>query len=320
MHLLGKVFAVFVLSLGLMISAQADYPERPITIVAPYGPGGSSDILGRVLAERMGEALGVNVLVENRPGAGSRIGTESVARANPDGYTLLLADMPFAIVPNLYQDSEYDVEDFTTITQIGVSPMMLFARPDLGLASMADLIEAAKAEPEALMIGSGGVGATTHMVAELFQRVADVELLHVPFSGAGPSLQGLAGGQVDIAFSTYPTGASLLEAGTINAVGVTAAERMAVAPDVATVGEAGYDLEVEHWWALLAPKDTPAEVLEALRDAAADVMEQEVIQDRMEKLAVQPGRLNPAEFDEYMADESARWAEIIASANIKIEE
>jgi len=320
MYLLGKVLAVFIFALGLMMPAQADYPTRPVTIVAPYGPGGSSDILGRVVAERLTEVLGANVLVENRPGAGSRIGTESVARANPDGYTLLLADMPFAIVPNLYADSEYDVEDFVAIAQIGVSPMVLFMRPDLEHDSLAEIIEMAQAEPEALMIGSGGVGATTHMVAELFQLEADVELLHVPFSGAGPSLQGLAGGQVDVAFSTYPTGAPLLEAGSIKALGVTSAERMQVLPEIETFNEAGYDLEVEHWWALLAPKDTPEEVVQLLREAAADVMTQDIIKERMEKLAVAPGTLSPEEFDAYMADESARWADIISNANIKIEE
>lgn len=326
MQILTKVrMALTTVAIGAALTlpalpVMAEYPERPVTIVAPYGPGGSSDVLGRVLAERLTEKLGGNFLVENRPGAGSRVGTEHVARAEANGYTLLLADMPFAIVPNLYDDTAYGVDDFVAIGQIGVAPMILYTRPDFDGNSIADVVEAAQAEAEAIMIGSGGIGATTHMMAELFQREAAIELLHVPFGGAGPSLQGLAGSQVDVAYSTYTTGASLLEAGSIKAVGVTAADRLEVLPDVETFAEAGYDLQVEHWWALLAPAGTPDNVVEQLRVAVAEILGQEDVQARLRQLAVQPGILAPGEFQSFMISEGERWSDVIESAGISVQQ
>lgn len=317
---IGLVIIGAMLTAVAAVPALAEYPERPVTIVAPYGPGGSSDVIGRILAERLTVELGGNFLVENRPGAGSRVGTEFVARAQPDGYTLLLADMPFSIIPKLYKDAKYDVQDFVAITQIGVAPMFLYARPDFEGDTISAVLDAAKAEPKALLIGSGGIGATTHMMAELFQREGKVELLHVPFGGAGPALQGLAGGQVDVAFSTIATGKPLLDAGSMKAIGVTSAKRVDSYPDVETFAEAGYDLEVEHWWGLLAPAGTPADVVERLRKAATGVLKQAEVQARLGQLTVQPPRLTPEEFQAFTVSESERWADIIKSAGITVDQ
>jgi tripartite-type tricarboxylate transporter receptor subunit TctC len=310
--------AAGILGVATGAPALADYPERPVTIVAPYGPGGSSDVLSRILAERMTDSLGGNFIVENQPGAGSRVGTEAVARAPADGYTLLLADMPFTIVPNLYEDAQYDpVEDFTPIAMIGVAPMVLFARPDFEGDDVNAAVSTAKDAPGDLTIGSGGVGATTHMMAELFQREADIELLHVPYGGAGPALQGLAGGQTDLAFSTLATGSPLLQAGSIKALGVTSDEPIEALPDVGTFDEAGYDLVVEHWWGLFAPAGTPDDVVEILREAARSALENEGVQERLRQLGVEPRAMSAEEFADFVGDENARWAEIIEAADIQ---
>lgn len=298
--------------------ALAEYPERPVTIVAPYGAGGSSDTLARILGERMGALLGSNFIVENRPGAGSRVGTEYVARAKGDGYTILLADMPFAIVPNLYKDAAYKTDDFVAIGQVGVAPMVLFARPDLKDATIDNIIKDARAKDEALTIGSGGVGATTHMVAELFQRAVKAKLLHVPFGGSGPSLQGLAGSQIDVAFSTFASGSSLFDAGSIQAVGVTSRERMAAAPNIPTFTEKGYDLVVEHWWGMVAPASVPADIVAKLRSAMTAAMKEDVVKERLAKLKVTPSTLSPDQFQAFLASENERWGGIIKSAGIKI--
>ncbi|MGY6634708.1 MAG: Bug family tripartite tricarboxylate transporter substrate binding protein [Alkalilacustris sp.] len=319
-HTRATALAAFAVGATLALPSLAEYPERPVTIIAPYGPGGSSDVLGRVLAERLSEALGGSVIVENRPGAGSRVGTEAVARAAADGHTLLLADMPFAIVPNIHADAAYSVDDFVAIGQIGVAPMILFARPDFDGDSVGDVVAAAGVAPEALLIGSGGIGATTHMMAELFQRAVGVELLHVPFEGAGPALQGLAGSQVDLAFSTYPTAASLLQAGSIRVIGVAADDRLELLADVETFAEAGHDLSVEHWWGLLAPAGTPDAVVETLRSALRDVLTQDQVAERMAQLSVQPGALDADAFQAFLASESDRWSAIIEEAGISIDQ
>lgn len=316
---LRKTFAAVCATLALSLPAgAADYPERPVTIVAPYGAGGSSDTLARMLAERLNEVLGGNFIVENRSGAGSRVGTESVARSDADGYTLLLADMPYAIVPNVYDDVAYEAEDFIAIAQVGLAPIVLFASPGMEDASIEAITEKAKSAEDAIAIGSGGIGATTHMVAELFQAQVDAKLLHVPFGGTSPSLQGLAGSQVDVAFGSYASGRSLAEAGSIQVIGVTSPERVAILPDVPTFAESGVDLEVRHWWGLLAPKGTPDEIVDSLRTAVAAILKEDVVLDRLSKLGVSPGELTPEEFQAFLSSEDQRWADIVASAGIEV--
>ncbi|MEM9394404.1 MAG: tripartite tricarboxylate transporter substrate-binding protein [Pseudomonadota bacterium] len=310
------VFAALAL---VATAAVAEYPERPVTIVAPYGAGGSSDTLARIIAERLNEAVGGNFIVENRPGAGSRVGTESVARGDADGYTLLLADMPYAIVPNVHQDVAYAPDDFVAIAQVGLAPIVLFARPDLEDASIKTVVDMA-AEPEAVAIGSGGIGATTHMVAELFQADSGTTLLHVPFGGTGPSLQGLAGSQVDVAFGSYASGRSLVEAGSIQVIGVTSPERAEILPDVPTFIESGVDLEVRHWWGLLAPEGTPDAIVSTLRSAVADVLKEDAVQERLSQLGVSPGELSAEEFQTFLSSESDRWAGIVESAGIQVQQ
>ncbi len=296
---------------------SAGYPERPATIIAPYGAGGSSDTLARILAERLTDELGGNFIVENRPGAGSRIGIETVARAKADGYTLLLADMPFAIVPNVYEGVGYAPDEFVAIAQLGLAPMVLFARPDMENASIETVVSLA-AEPDAVAVGSGGIGATTHMVAELFQAESGTSLLHVPFGGTAQSLQGLAGSQVDVAFGSYASGRSLAEAGGIQAIGATAPARIDILPDVPTFKESGIDLEVYHWWGLLAPKGTPEDVIVTLRDTVATVLADPSVKQRFDQLGVSPAELSPDAFQAFLTTESDRWGRIVEAADIEV--
>jgi tripartite-type tricarboxylate transporter receptor subunit TctC len=320
-HLLrNSLIAATLAALGGAPALASDYPGRPVTIVAPYGAGGSSDTLGRVLAEQMSTLMGGQFVVENRPGAGSRVGIESVARADADGYTMVLVDMPHTIIPSLYPDARYHpVDDFETIAMIGVAPMVLFANPGFKAQSLPEILALAEAEPGEYTIASGGEGSTTHLMSELLQVLGDVELLHVPYGGAGPALQALASGEVNLSFSTVATGAPLLAAGGINPVAVTAAERMAALPDVPTFQELGVDLLVEHWWGLLVPAGTPEAIVEALREAAATALASDALAQRLQALSVLPSTVSPEAAADFIAAETARWARVIEDAGISLD-
>jgi len=320
-HLLrNSLIAATLAALSAVPALASDYPSRPVTIVAPYGAGGSSDTLGRVLAEQMSTLLGGQFVVENRPGAGSRVGIESVARASADGYTLVLVDMPHTIIPSLYPDARYHpVDDFETIAMIGVAPMVLFSNPGFTAQSVPEILALAESEPGEYTIASGGEGSTTHLMSELLQVLGGIELLHVPYGGAGPALQALASGEVNLSFSTVATGAPLLAAGGINPVAVTAAERMAALPDVPTFQELGVELLVEHWWGLLTPAGTPEAVVEALREAAATALASEAVAQRLQALSVLPSTVSPEAAADFIAAETARWAQVIEDAGISLD-
>src|SRR5688572_1697837 len=204
----------FLCALFLCASALAqDYPNKPVRFIVPYAPGGSSDVLARTLGQKLAESLGQSFLVDNRPGAGSMVGTDVAAKSAPDGYTIILSDMPHAINPSINAKVPYDpVADFSPVTVIGVSPMFLFSNPSAEAKSLKELIALAKAQPGKIAFASGGNGATTHLVAELLQAHAGIKLIHVPYKGAGPAIADVAAGQVPIAFTSMATAAALMKA------------------------------------------------------------------------------------------------------------
>ncbi|HEY4922167.1 MAG TPA: tripartite tricarboxylate transporter substrate binding protein [Xanthobacteraceae bacterium] len=305
------------LALAATTASAETFPDRPVTMIVPYAAGGSSDVLARLLGERLAQALGQPVVVDDRAGAGSRIGSELVAHAAPDGYTLLLADMPLTIIPAIQKGVRYDpVRDFTPIGLIGTASMVLFVNPGMPAATVTDFVALAKEEPGKITIASGGIGSTTHLTAELFQAKAGIKLLHVPYRGAGPALTDLMAGQVQSGFTTLATASAALASGSVHALASASEKRLASLPAVATLREAGIDLVVEHWWGVLAPAGLPPAIAARLNAALQDALDTPAMAARLAPLGVTPAHRSPDAFRALIASDTARWADIVRAAGI----
>jgi tripartite-type tricarboxylate transporter receptor subunit TctC len=288
-----------------------------LRVIVPYAPGGSSDTLARLLAPNLGTALGQTVVVENRAGAGSMLGTEAAARATADGNTVILSDMPHTIVPAMQPNMPYDpVTDFTPVALLGVAPFAMFANARFAAKDAADFAAQARARPEALAVSSGGSGSASHLVAELFQHAARCKLTHVPYRGAGPAMQDLAAGQVQCSFSTLATASAQMQSGLIRAVGVFAEAEVPELPGVATMRAQGIDLVVEHWWAVLAPARAPAAALQRLAAALARVVASAEVAPRLAMLGVTPKPESPAATRQRIVADVARWKAVVTAAGI----
>ena len=301
--------------------AQVDYPSKPIRLVVPYAPGGSSDVLARALGPRLGEFLGQPIVVDNKPGAGSMLGTDVVAKSAPDGYTLLLADMPHTIVPAVYGARvPYDpVKGFDPVSLIGVSPLMLFVHPSFPAKTLGEFIAYAKANPGKVSIGSGGNGTATHLMAELLQENAAIRLLHVPYKGAGPAVADTVAGQIQATFTTPATAAGHLKAGRLRALAVTADRRLPDYADVPTLAESGVrNMVIQHWWGLLAPAGLPPAVIGRMTSSIENTLKSKDVQERFRAVGVaDPLRIGPDALRALIAADLARWSAIVASAGIK---
>jgi len=301
----------------------AAYPDKPVKIVVPYSAGGSSDLIARAIGEQLGAELGQPVVVENRAGAGSMIGTAYVSGEAPDGYTLLLADVPFTIVPALYGDRvKYDArKGFAPIALVGLSPMYLFAGPGYPGKTVADLVADAKARPGVVSIGSGGNGSLTHLLAELFMLNTRTKLVHVPYKSAAASVSDLAGGQIDISFSSMPSAAALFQAGKIRPLAVSSPRRQADTPDVPTFQEGGLsNLTVQSWWGLLAPAGTPQAILDRLEAAMAKVMQSPAIGKRYAGIGASlPESSDAKALQAMLSADFQRWQDVVSRAGIHLE-
>lgn len=301
--------------------ASSGYPAKFVRFIVPYAPGGSSDVLARALGQKLGEALGQTFTIENRPGAGSMVGTEAAAKAPPDGYTLILSDMPHTIVPSIYARVPYDpLRDFAPVSLIGVSPMFLFANPSFQAASVGELIALAKDRPGQLAIASGGTGATTHLIAELFQTNAGIRLTHVPYKGAGPAISDVVAGQVPLTFTSMATAAPHVKSGRLRVLAVTSAMRLPAFPQVPTFDESGVPgMTLEHWWGVLAPARTPEAIVSRLHDEIARALDSAELRQRFASLAVEPRSTTPAQFQALLESDLRRWAKVVKDAGIKAE-
>ncbi|MEO3470380.1 tripartite tricarboxylate transporter substrate binding protein [Roseomonas sp. CAU 1739] len=297
--------------------AQADWPNRPIRLVVPFAPGGSSDVLARLIQPGLGAALGQSVIVENRSGAGSMLGTEYVARSPADGYTLLLADLPYAIVPALQARMPYDVEkDLMPVVMVGAAPLLIFGHPSLPARNAAEFAALAKARPGHYTYGSGGVGAASHMMGELFQIATGTQITHVPYRGGGPAIQDLAAGNLNTVFVTVASAAPQLSSGQITGLGVMSPERMRSHPNIPTFREQGIDLVAEHWWGLLAPARTPDAIVAKIAAAMPGVLAAPGMAERLDALAVIPRSDGPEAFGQRIRQDVARYGEIARSRGI----
>ena len=311
----------FLLASGACFAQAPDYPSKPVRFIVPYAPGGSSDVLARTVGQKLADSMGQPFVVDNRPGAGSMVGTEVLAKSAPDGYTIILSDMPHSIVPSLNPKVPYDaVKDFQPVSVIGFSPMFLFVNPSFEAKSVKELIAMAKAKPGTLPIASGGNGATTHLVAELLQASAGIKLTHVPYKGAGPAIADVVAGQVPITFTSMATAAPFVKSGKLRILGVTSAKRLAAFPDVPTFDELGLGgLSFEHWWGIIAPARTPATVVSKLHGEIVKALAASDVRERFSNLAVEPRTNSPEEFRALIQSDLNRWAKVVRDAGIKPE-
>jgi tripartite-type tricarboxylate transporter receptor subunit TctC len=287
-------------------------------MVVPYAAGGSSDVLARLLAVPLSKSLGQRIVIDNRAGAGSRLGIELAAKAVPDGYTLLLADMPHTIIPAVQMGVQYDsVRDFTPIALIGTASMFFFTHPAVKAQTIADFVTLAKAQPDRITIASGGIGSATHLTAELFQAKAGIKLVHVPFRGAGPAMNDLLAGHVQSAFTTLATASSVLDR--VRVLAVASVTRSPSQPNVATFREAGIDLVVEHWWGVLAPAGVPAEIAGRLTEDLRAILDSDNFATHLVPLGVTVSHATPARFRALIESDTARWADIVKSVVITVQ-
>jgi tripartite-type tricarboxylate transporter receptor subunit TctC len=306
-----------VFSLGLP-AAQAAYPEKPIRIVVPFAPGGGTDLISRTLAHEMSKELGQSVIIENKPGAGTIIGTDAVAKSAPDGYTLVMSTLAHAVNPSMMAKLPYSTDkDFAPVVLIGRSPNILVVKPDSAYKTVKDILAAAAANPGKLTFASQGNGTSAHLSGELFKHLGKVDLTHVPYRGAGPALTDLLGGQVDMMFGTAAAVGTFLESGKLRAIAVTTAERSPAHPSLPTVAEGGLPgFLAESWYGLYAPAGTPPEVLARLNEAARKAAHSATFRQRVESEGLVVSAGAPEEFDRYVRAEIERWALIVKAAGI----
>ena len=316
-HLLALVAA---LATCTWVGAQS-YPQRPVKIVVPFATGGPADNYARFMAQRLQEALGQSFVVDNKPGAGSVIGTDVAAKAPADGYTLLLMSNASTVNETLIPTQPYSLlRDFVGVAPINYSDLVLVAYPGTGMQNAADLIKRAQAQPGKLNYASSGPGTPYHMAGELFKSMAKIDLVHIPYKGSSGARTDVLGGQVDLMFDAVTTMTEQVKAGKVRAIATTGRQRSEVLPDVPPLSEAGVPgYEATIWVGLMAPKGTPKEVVDRLNQAVSKIASQSDIRQLWAKQGAVPMVMNPAVFDKYIQDDVAKWAQVIRSANIKMD-
>ncbi|HEY9279745.1 MAG TPA: tripartite tricarboxylate transporter substrate binding protein [Eoetvoesiella sp.] len=307
-------------AVGFSTNAFAAYPDHPIRLVVGFSAGGSTDVVARILAKEMGDALGQPVVVENRPGAGSNIGTEIVARAAPDGYTLYMVAVTSAINQTLYKDLRFDlVKDFAPVALAVKVPNVLVVNPKVPVKSVKELVEYARANPGKLNFASSGSGTSIHMAGELFKLLAKIDVTHVPYKGSAPALTDLIGGQVQFMFDNMPSAWPHVEAGKLRALAVTSAERSKTAPDLPTLQESGFpSVDVSSWFGVIAPKGTPDAIVNKLNGVIETALFKENVKSRFDDLGAVPVKTTPAEFGQFIQSEVNSWAKVVKASGATV--
>ena len=316
---MGYFAAAFLAALLATVPATAqNYPTRPIRLVVPFAPGGGTDITARIVAEGLTHVLGKPVIADNRPGAGSLVGTEIGAKAAPDGYTLLLVNISMAFNPALYRKLPYDtLHDFVPISLVADQPNILVTHPSLPARSFSEFVALARSQPGKLTYGSGGIGSGTHLATELLIMTLKIELVHVPYKGVGPVLTALLGNEISASLSTFASALPHVKSGRLRAFGVTSAKRASTLPEVPTIAEAGVPgYEYSTWYGLLAPAGTPRAIVEKLNQATVGVLNSPKTREQYVSQGLTPTPSTPAEFSAYLRSETEKWTKVIKAANI----
>lgn len=306
------------MTLAPITASAQPFPSRPVRLVVPYPPGGANDNVARLLAPKMAEQLGHNVVVDNRGGGNTIIGSELVAKAVPDGHTLLIIAAGHAINPSLYPKLPYDTaRDFVPVALVGDGAYVLVANPALGVSSVAELIAAAKAKPGQIAYASSSTGNLTHLAAEVFNSMAGTKMLHVPYKGGNPAMVDVLGGRVSIFFSTVAVARPHLQSGKIKGLGVTTARRSAALPNVPTIAEAGLPgYEVSGWYGLVAPSRAPRAVIARLHSVVQSVTRERDVKEKLLGVGVDVVESTPAEFGRRIDSELAKWEKIVKPLGI----
>ena len=304
------------------VSAQDSYPNRPVRLIVPFGPGGGSDYVGRLVGQKLSEQMGQQVVVDNRPGAASLVGTEIVARAAPDGYTLCLCDVGFTINPAYYKKTAYHpLKDFDPVTIIAETPYILVVNSSLPYAgSLKDFIAAAKAKPDALSLGSAGNGSGTHFSGEMFKQAAGIKMIHVPYKSAGLSTADTASGQIPATMSTPPAAMPLIKTGRVKMLASAGPKRSALFPDVPTFAESGVPgVVMTNWYSVMSRGGTPKPVLAKLHAELTRAVAAPDMRERLASAALEPAPTTPEQFRKLIAAELERWARVMKEAGIRQE-
>lgn len=299
----------------------ADYPQRPIRLVVPYAAGGSTDTVARIVGARLGERLGQQIVVDNRTGAGTLIGTEIVQHATADGHVLLMATPPLAVNPSLYAKVSYAVErDFVAVTNVAGSSNLLVVHPSLPANSVSELVALLKAAPGKYNYGSSGVGGAGHLAMALFESMAGVDVVHVPYKGGAPAVVDLVAGRLTLMMANLTTAQPHIRAGKLRGLGVGKVKRSPLFPEMPTIAEAGVKgYEANNWNGVVAPTGTPRPAIERLHQEIVATLKEPAIADRMARAGLEPVGDTPAEFAQYLKSEAAKWGKLVKSAGIKPE-
>jgi tripartite-type tricarboxylate transporter receptor subunit TctC len=313
-----KRLLAFALLLALAAPAAAEYPDRPVRLIIPFPPGGSNDVVGRLVAHQLSEKLGHKVFVDNRGGAGGVLGTEAVATAAPDGYTLLIISIAHAVNPALYKLNYDPIKSFTPISILATGPNVLAVNPQLPVKNVAELVALAKQKPGELDYASAGVGSFQHLGGELFKLTAGVNLQHVPYKGGGPAMADVIAGHVKIMFSSLVQTTPFIQSGQLRALGTGGAKRNPVLPDVPTIAEAGVPgYEANNWWGVMAPAGTPQPIVDRLYRDIQEVLKSPELKAAFDREGASAVTMTSAEFTQYIENEIVKWGRVAKEGNMK---
>ena len=320
---LACLFAVTALlgtALGPATAQEPSYPTRPVRIIVAFPVGGLLDTVSRIVGDKLTMVLGQQFVIESRPGAGGTLATAAVARAEPDGYTLMMINDNHAVNPSVFKNIPYDsVKDFAPIGFVGSAPMAYSANARLPVRSVQDLVELTRQQPGKISYASVGIGSASHLAGELFAAKAGVRMLHVPFRGGAPAINDLVAGHVDTMFVTAVVGGQHMKTGALTPLALAASARFETLPEVPTMAEAGYPLEAAYWFGLAAPAGTPPTVLAKLEAALSEVLAMPDLRKRMTEMGAVVTPLGSRQFGDYIRAEMAKWADVIAQNNIRFE-
>jgi tripartite-type tricarboxylate transporter receptor subunit TctC len=314
------LLCAFLIALFPVAATAQAYPYKPVRLIVPFPPGGSNDVVGRMIAAQLSTRLDKPVIVENQGGAGGLIGTEMAARAQPDGYTLLLISVAYAFIPAIYKLSYDPATAFAPVAMLGAGPVVIAVTAKLPVSSVKDLIALAREKPGQLNYATAGVGSFQHLASELFKLQAGVDIVHVPFKGGGPAMMDVIAGNTQIAIGSLVQMLPQIKGGRLRALGVGSAKRIPALPDVPTISEAGVPgYEVTNWWGIVAPAGTPRPVIERLHRELTAIVASDETKKRFESEGAEPLRMSPEEFARFIAAETAKWSRVVKDAAIRAE-